>query len=400
MAKKTGRRRQEAPQQPATFGGPLADYSDGLFGYLQRADQRRWAEAYLRGLLATPGKKSLRRMAETVSASPTAAQSLRQFLNASPWDWAPARHEVIRRVGRALPVRAWSVDTVFMPKRGDHSVGVHRTFVPVAGRAFNCQQGVGIFLATDRGSVAADWRLVLPPDWTDDPARRRQARIPDAAEPQSAGDCALDLVLSLAAQVSHPLPPIVVDLPGSSDTLTALRGLGARDQKFVLAVPAGLHVEPVAPSADCGWRPEQPGLTTLPVGELLRRTGRRRLHAAFEHRHGLPVRSVRVASSTARLAGPGPCFPDNGQPVLRFFVTHLPTSPGRIWATNALHCRVDALLDLVRLQPGAADSIRMMSDEHGLLDFEGRSFPGWHHHMTLVSAAHAYRRLGPASSEA
>ncbi len=29
-------------------------------------------------------------------------------------------------------------------------------------------------------------------------------------------------------------------------------------------------------------------------------------------------------------------------------------------------------------------------------DFEGRSFVGWHHHMTLVSAAYAYDSLGVA----
>jgi len=31
--------------------------------------------------------------------------------------------------------------------------------------------------------------------------------------------------------------------------------------------------------------------------------------------------------------------------------------------------------------------------DFGLLDFEGRSFPGWYHHMALVSAAYTYRRL-------
>lgn len=34
----------------------------------------------------------------------------------------------------------------------------------------------------------------------------------------------------------------------------------------------------------------------------------------------------------------------------------------------------------------------------GLLDFEGRSYPGWHHHMALVSAAYAFRSLGDDSA--
>ncbi|MGD0609796.1 MAG: DUF3224 domain-containing protein [Streptosporangiaceae bacterium] len=32
-------------------------------------------------------------------------------------------------------------------------------------------------------------------------------------------------------------------------------------------------------------------------------------------------------------------------------------------------------------------------DRSGLQHFEGRSFPGWHHYMTLVSMAHAWSHL-------
>ena len=37
----------------------------------------------------------------------------------------------------------------------------------------------------------------------------------------------------------------------------------------------------------------------------------------------------------------------------------------------------------------------------GLDHFEGRSFKGWHHHVTLVSAAHAFvtlQRLDPKAA--
>jgi hypothetical protein len=41
---------------------------------------------------------------------------------------------------------------------------------------------------------------------------------------------------------------------------------------------------------------------------------------------------------------------------------------------------------------------RELKDGLGLDHFEGRSFGGWHHHVTLVSAAHAFvtlQRLDP-----
>jgi SRSO17 transposase len=40
-----------------------------------------------------------------------------------------------------------------------------------------------------------------------------------------------------------------------------------------------------------------------------------------------------------------------------------------------------------------------VSDELGIRDFEGRSYRGWHHHMTMVSLAHAVRVLSPAQGE-
>ncbi|MCB5180592.1 hypothetical protein LG632_14520, partial [Streptomyces sp. SMC 277] len=33
-------------------------------------------------------------------------------------------------------------------------------------------------------------------------------------------------------------------------------------------------------------------------------------------------------------------------------------------------------------------------EDCGLRDFEGRSYPGWHRHMTFVAAAAAHRLLG------
>jgi SRSO17 transposase len=44
-----------------------------------------------------------------------------------------------------------------------------------------------------------------------------------------------------------------------------------------------------------------------------------------------------------------------------------------------------------------------MKQALGLAHFEGRTFGGWHHHVTLVFLTHAYctlRRLGTAPKDA
>ena len=40
-----------------------------------------------------------------------------------------------------------------------------------------------------------------------------------------------------------------------------------------------------------------------------------------------------------------------------------------------------------------------VSDGLGIRDFEGRSYRGWHHHMTMVSLAHAATVLSPSRAQ-
>ena len=62
------------------------------------------------------------------------------------------------------------------------------------------------------------------------------------------------------------------------------------------------------------------------------------------------------------------------------------------------------LVDLVRLAKlrwRVEHDYRELKDALGLDHFEGRSWPGWHHHVSLVSIAHAFvtlQRLDPKAA--
>jgi hypothetical protein len=65
-----------------------------------------------------------------------------------------------------------------------------------------------------------------------------------------------------------------------------------------------------------------------------------------------------------------------------------------VWLTNLTNVRLSQLVDLVELSPRACqEDMAALRNNFGLQDFEGRSYAGWHHHVTLVSAAHTYRTL-------
>ncbi|MET9464292.1 transposase [Streptomyces sp. NPDC006544] len=351
-----------------TFGA----FAQEVFGHLPRQDQRRWAETYLKGLLGTPGKKSVRRMASAVSAAPTASQSLHQFISASPWPWDPARRALARWSGQRAAVRAWTLAPIVAPKRGLHSVGVHRRYDAAAGRVINCQVGIGLHLSTCCGDVPVDWRLHLPETWCADPELRQRARIPDSGDPRPLWELGLEMVDTLAAQSAATPPPVVADGRELGDAVALANGLSTRCCKFLVSVPGNLtlHAGPHP-----GSRP-------------LRLDTPARLHAP---------RSPRALWTLS-----GPVHLPGAHHTMRLLAKWHParTRPARIWMTNLVHAGLDDLLALVGTQAGTKATMQSLREDFGLLDFEGRSFPGWHRHTTLVSAAYGWHRLSGASGHA
>lgn len=333
----------------------LTGYTERLFGHLSRADQRRWAGVYLQGLLTAPGKKSVRELAASVTDSPTAYQSLQQFINASPWEWEPARRELLRWVGERHTPAAWTIGQAVLPKRGSHSVGVHRRFDPAAGRTLNCQLGIGIFAGLDEVTgIPVDWRLMIPEPWLADADRRRRARIDPATSYRSPAALILDLADAVR---DAPRAPLVADLSRTARAGELVAALAARGWDLLVAVPPTLTLTPAG----------------LPTGTELTAAG---VATLGRLRH---PQAMRVHSTLVRL-------PDLPQPCRLFSQRR----NGPFWLTTLTRHRMDDLLHLTLHQGAPAATARRLADAYGLLDFEGRSYPGWHHHMTLVSAAYAY----------
>ncbi len=377
-------RYSEAAAQPVTRE-LVTTFADEVFADLPRVDQRRWARVYLEGLLAVRGRKSVRQVAAAASGSATASQSLQQFVNASTWDWAPVRQALARRVGELTTARAWSIRTVVLPKRGEHSCGVHRRFVPAAGRILNCQLGVGAFLSADEGDLPLEWGLLLPEEWGADRLRER-ARVPDDARQQPLWAQVLDLVDSVAGGTASASLPVVVDMSDDPDAALLVDGLSRRRRGFLVAVPPTLPVLPAGSrgtadscAADSSAAKVAPPGPETAARSLLAR-GAPYLLAGDRAGH------TRARSCLARLPG--------GDAVHRL-VGKQTSGAARtppVWLTN-LDGRPDQLLAVARLQSRSAVAAADLARDHGMSDFEGRSFPGWHHHMTLVSTAYAYRRL-------
>jgi SRSO17 transposase len=74
---------------------------------------------------------------------------------------------------------------------------------------------------------------------------------------------------------------------------------------------------------------------------------------------------------------------------------------GQVWLTNLSSAHPGALAELVTSARRAKqEGLPRLRDDFGLGHFEGRSFAGWHHHLTLVSVAHALWTLSAENAPA
>ena len=383
-------------RQIPTHDLKIERFARALFSPLLRADQKRWAEVYLRGLLSVEGKKTIKKIADDTPMSSRlgAIQSLQQFINQSPWDWNPVRESLARMIHGQTSSRAWIISAAVIPKRGVHSVGVTKRFLEPEGRVMNCQVGFGALLATARGALPVDWCLQLDGEWINEREHRERTRVPEDVGLRSPADHVLAMTDRLGLGWRLPAVPVIPNVCHSGpDALKLITGLTERKADFLLEVPASLTA-----FAD------RHGAVTHTVSSRVRADTERRPagRADATHRtiqqhtngtrpgiqYGRSLRSLPLRIPDSRSTG-------NSSLAFRLLAGWAPSEgrARRFWVTNLPHQRVDELLDLSLLYRRSAADLREIRDSFGLRDFEGRSYPGWHHHVTLVSAAFGFHRL-------
>src|SRR3712207_4797293 len=143
-----------------------------------RAEPRRRALAYLRGLLAPLERKNGWQLAE--AAGDAAPDGVQDFLSRVSWDADAVRDDLRAYVVEHLgdPEAVLVLDETGFVKKGDKSAGVQRQYTGTAGRIENSQVGVFLGYARRHGHALLDPALSLPKEGAGDAGRRRGARGP------------------------------------------------------------------------------------------------------------------------------------------------------------------------------------------------------------------------------
>jgi SRSO17 transposase len=347
------------------WAGGLDAVLDRIASRFGRAEPRRRAAAYLRGLLAPVERKNGWQLAEVAGdATPDGVQD---FLSRAQWDADAVRDDlqayVVEHLGDAGAVLV--LDETGFVKKGAKSAGVQRQYTGTAGRIENSQVGVFLGYASQHGHALIDRALYLPKEWAEDADRRREARVPADITFTTKPKQGLAM-LERARAAGVPFSWITGDSVYGADH--AIRRWAERHRRgYVLAVTSGQRL---------GLRPVTAWIKKLPKGAWQRLSaGDGAKGPRFYDWACLPYSGAAPGFQCALLVRRSVATPTE----LTFYLTHAPEGT--------------TLVELVRIA-GTRWSIESLFEqakgEVGLDHYEVRSWVGWHRHITLAMFALVY----------
>jgi SRSO17 transposase len=413
------------PEQIAEVRPRLAAFAGEMLGGLARSDQRAAGELYVRGLLTDGQRKSMVPMAARLG---TDHQRLQQFITSSTWDYTAVRRNVARWFASSQPVEALVVDDTGFPKDGNASPCVARQYSGTLGKVGNCQVGVSVHLVNEHASCAADWRLFCPESWDDqaldDPVaaagaarRRERAGIPDAVRHAEKWRLALEMIDEMTGPGGWGLLEQVTAAGGTRPVLVSDAGYGegadfrleldARGWRYVIAVKSSVSARP-ADAAPAAWpygglgRPSVPRYRTPPLslrqlaiahaGQIQPVTWRQGTKTTRDNPTAAMTScfvAIRVRPASRRIPRAG----DGSLPDCWLLAEWPPQAdePTDYWLSNLPEdTPLAELVRLAKIRWRVEHDYRELKHGLGLDHFEGRSYTGWHRHVTLATLAQAF----------
>jgi SRSO17 transposase len=374
---------------------------------------------------------------------------LQQFVTTSTWDTTAVRARLAARAVDVVAPQAWVVDDTGFPKDGTGSPGVARQYSGTLGKVANCQIGVSVHAVTDTASCPLDWRLFLPESWDEAKAapaavraakakqrktlknapraaapvpadrdaavqvdvaavteaaraRRRRCAIPDKEGHRPKWMLAVEMLDALAA---HGLrPPLLAADAGYGDTSQFRAALDERGILYSVQVKG----DALAHTADAATTPRawsgkgRPPTTMTPIYpdnavslvEHVIAAGRDAALTVSWREGTKGSLSARFVFLRVRPAGHRiPRDPDGSLPE-RWLIAEWPDTepePVTYWlSSQPADTPATDLIRTAKIRWRIEHDYRELKTGLGLDHFEGRSWIGWHRHVTLTAAAQLF----------
>ncbi len=362
----------------------FAGYVQELAGVIGHADRARPLRDYCTGLLVSEGRKSVEPMAAVTAPAEVSVQhqKLLHFVANAPWSDEPVlakvREMVVPAIERHGPIEAWIIDDTAFPKQGTHSVGVHHQYCGQLGKQANCQVVVTLSIANHHASLPIAYRLYLPQKWAKDARRRKNAHVPQKIKFKTKPQIALDQIrAALKAGVARG----VLLMDASYGSHLALRTeVDALGLSYAAAVVGTVKVRQTTDR-------KAPRISVKQLALKLPKHAWRTVTWREGTADRLRSRFARVRVRVAPIRGAA------GRPEETLLIEwpEGEAEPTKYWLSNLdTNISFRRLVDLAKMRWRIERDYQELKQEIGLGHYEGRGWPGFHHHGTLCIAAYGF----------
>ena len=327
----------------------------------------RTAEKYIRGLLSPIERKNGWQMSESVGA-PT-PYKFQQFLYRGGFSADALRDNLRVYVSDNLGDEdgALVVDETGFLKQGKMSCGVKRQYSGTAGRIENCQIGVFLTYASEKGHAPIDRRLYIPEDWFEDRERCRKAGIPEGVEFQTKPKMALEMIKEATA-AGIPYRWVTGDCV-YGDYRAIRIWLEEQRKCYVLCVSGKEYIQ-------MGWK-------RVSVSSVLKRSDE---NAWFEASYGDGSKGARIYDWQA-IEIPSPSIEGFKRYLL---VRRSKTAPDEMRAYICFapeNTPIEKFVQIAGIRWTVERCFAESKSEVGLDQYEVRSYSGWYKHITFACLA-------------
>lgn len=373
---------------------------------LGRSERRYWCGMYLSGLLLDGERKSIEPMASRLDGGDTQAMS--QFVNQSPWEFEPIQEKLrdflVEKFKPTAEDSFLILDDTTFPKKGKHSVGVAHQYCGALGKQSNCQALVSWQFASPRVHFPLIAEAYLPESWTSDEKRMKKAGVPPRRFAfRQKWRVALEQLKQFREEIPHE--GILCDA-GYGQCKEFLHALDELGESFIAQIPSTMSfwADDVPVKKKARRSPGRPKkFETVSDGRVKPKQAqkwRKALEAdesawqivvlPLQKKKKIEIAAIRVREvDNAYWKRPGE--------ERWLLIERLNTTDGIEHKYHLSNMPKDTAIRKLAVSAHVRWKIeqgyQQLKEELGLDHFEGRSWRGFHHHVTLCFMAYAFLQL-------
>lgn len=383
----------------AAAKGRLADFLARIGRKLRNKPRAKNFSIYVAGLLSSLERKTAEAIAVVATTQNDGAvvrdnpnqdgafgdvkrghQRILHTIGGADWDDTAVRDEAVRYALESLqsddPVEQLIVDDTGYIKQGKHSVGVKRQYTGSAGKITNCQVGVSVVACTANSQFPIDFSLYLPEEWLTS-AARAQGRIPAS------------VAFKTKPQLAEEMVDRILDtglLPACRVSADSAYGHSSAFRKTLLDHGCTLAVG--VKGTEKAWSIDKKNSRRGPVTSL-EAISKRLKYKRIVWRNGTKGRMAGQFGARRVVMAHG--YDAEDEAAVLWLVAEKRGEEVRFHLVSGEQdARLKELVTALKQRFRTERSYQDAKNEVGLSDYQGRSFVGWHHHVTASIAACAF----------